>query len=171
VACLETMLLRRQVLAASATTLPAFLGLAGCAGHPDPLSGPPPVSSSVRTLMAAVTAEDNLVYLYTKAIASYSSLAPGLSPLLAEHQAHLTALRERIAEPPGKSLHPRPSSRPAIRASATEAIAQLREAEQAAVKAQLGRLPGASAAQAQLYASIATSEFTHVTVLNGLSLS
>lgn len=165
------MLLRRQVLAASATTLPVFLGLAGCAGHPDPLSGPPPLSSDVRTLMAAVTAEDNLVYLYTKTMASYSSLATRLSPLLAEHQAHLRALQARIIEPPGKSLHPRPSSRPAIPASKAEAIAQLHAAEQAAVKAQLGRLPAASAAEAQLYASIAASESTHITILNGLSLT
>jgi hypothetical protein len=165
------MLLRRQVLAASATTLPVLLGLAGCAGHPDPLSGPPPLSSDVRTLMAAVTAEDNLVYLYTKTMASYSSLATGLSPLLAEHQAHLRALQARIIEPPGKSLHPRPSSRPAIPASKAEAIAQLHAAEQAAVKAQLGRLPAASPAEAQLYASIAASESTHITILNGLSLT
>lgn len=164
------MLLRRQVLAASTTTLPLFLGLAGCAGHPNPLSGPPPLSPDVRTLMTAVTAEDNLVYLYTKTIASYSSLATGLSPLLAEHQAHLSALRARIIEPPGKSLHPRPSSRPAIPASMAAAVAKLRAAEQAAVTAQLGRLPAASPAEAQLYASIATSEATHITILKGLQL-
>jgi hypothetical protein len=164
------MLLRRQVLAASTTTLPLFLGLAGCAGHPNPLSGPPPLSADVRTLMTAVTAEDNLVYLYTKTIASYSSLATGLSPLLAEHQAHLSALRARIIEPPGKSLHPRPSSRPAIATSVTQAVANLRAAEQAAVTAQLGRLPAASPVEAQLYASIAASEATHITILKGLQL-
>ncbi|HTU73514.1 MAG TPA: hypothetical protein VMG38_08345 [Trebonia sp.] len=164
------MLLRRQVLAASTTTLPLFLGLAGCAGHPNPLSGPPPLSPDVRTLMTAVTAEDNLVYLYTKTIASYSSLGTGLSPLLAEHQAHLAALRARIIEPPGKSLRPRPSSRPAIGASMAEAVARLRAAEQAAVTAQLGRLPAASPSEAQLYASIAASEATHVTILKGLQL-
>jgi hypothetical protein len=165
------MLLRRQVLAASTTTLPLFLGLAGCAGHPDPLSGPPSLSPDVRVLMTAVTAEDNLVYLYTKTIASYSSLATGLSPLLAEHQAHLSALRARIIEPPGKKLHLRPSSRPAIPATQAEAVAQLRTAEQAAVTAQLGRLPAASPVEAQLYASIAASEATHITILKGLSLS
>jgi hypothetical protein len=165
------MLLRRQVLAASATTLPLFLGLAGCAGHPDPLAGPPPLSPDVRTLMTAVTAEDNLVYLYTKTIASYSALAPGLTPLLAEHQAHLSALRAQIVEPPGKSLHPRPSTRPVIPAPAARAIAQLRAAEQAAVTAQLRRLAAASAGEAQLYASIAASESTHITILNSLSLT
>jgi hypothetical protein len=165
------MLLRRQVLAASATTLPLFLGLAGCDGHPDPLAGPPPLSPDVRTLMAAATAEDNLVYLYTKAIASYSSLATGLSPLLAEHQAHLRALEARIVEPPGRKLRVRPSSRPAVPASQAEAIAQLRAAERAAVTAQLGRLAAATPVEAQLYASIATSESTHVTILNGLPLT
>ena len=165
------MLLRRQVLAASSTTLPLFLGLAGCAGHPNPLTGPPPLSPDVRTLMTAATAEDNLVYLYTRTIASYSGLATGLSPLLAEHQAHLSALRARVIEPAGKKLQLRPSSRPAIPGTEAEAVAQLRAAEQAAVTAQLRRLPGASAAEAQLYASIAASEATHLTILKGLSLS
>jgi hypothetical protein len=165
------MLLRRQVLAASATTLPLFLGLTGCAGHPDPLTGPPPLSPDVRTLMTAVTAEDNLVYLYTKTIASYSALAPRLSPLLAEHQAHLRALRAQVVEPPGKSLRPRPSSRPVIPASEARAITQLRAAEQAAIKAQLGRLAAASPVEAQLYASIAASESTHITILNSLSIT
>ncbi|HUN31728.1 MAG TPA: hypothetical protein VMU95_06870 [Trebonia sp.] len=165
------MLLRRQVLAASTTTLPLFLGLAGCAGHPNPLTGPPPLSPDVRTLMTAATAEDNLVYLYTKTIASYSGLATGLSPLLAEHQAHLSALRARIIEPPGRKLHLQPPRRPATPATEAEAVARLRAAEQAALTAQLGRLPAASAAEAQLYASIATSEATHITVLKGLSLS
>jgi hypothetical protein len=165
------MLLRRQVLTASATTLPLFLGLNACAGHPNPLAGPPPLSPDVRTLMTATTAEDNLVYLYTKTIASYSSLAADLSPLLAEHQAHLHALEARIIEPPGKRLRVRPSSRPAIPASRAEAITQLRAAERAAVTAQLGRLAAASPVEAQLYASIATSESTHVTILNGLSLT
>lgn len=164
------MLLRRQVLAASTTTLPLFLALTACAGRPDPLAGRPPLSADVRALMAAVTAEDNLVYLYTKTIASYSSLAAGLSPLLAEHQAHLRALEARVIEPPGKSLRVRPSSRPAIPTSKTEAVAQLRAAERAAITAQLGRLPAASPAEAQLYASIATSEATHITILNGPSL-
>jgi hypothetical protein len=162
------MLLRRQVLAASTTTLPLFFGLSGCAGH---AGRRPPLSRDVRTLMTAVTAEDNLVYLYTKTMASYSTLASRLAPLLAEHQAHLRALQSRIIEPPGKTLRVRPSSRPQIPASMAEAVAQLRTAEQAAVKAQLGRLPAATPSEAQLYASIATSEATHVTILSGLSLT
>ena len=165
------MLLRRQVLAASMTTLPLFLGLAACAGHPDPLTGPPPLSPDVRTLMTAATAEDNLVYLYTKTIASYSRLATGLSPLLAEHQAHLSALRARIVEPEGRKLRLQPPRRPVIPGTEAGAIAHLRAAEQAAITAQLGRLPAASPVEAQLYASIAASEATHISVLKGLSLS
>jgi hypothetical protein len=161
------MLPRRQVLAASTTTLPLLLALTACGGHPNPLKGPPPLSADVRTLMAAVTAEDNLVYLYTKTLAAYSHLAAELSPLLAEHRAHLGALEARIIEPPGAILRVRPSARPAIPASKAQAIAQLRAAEQAAITAQLKRLPAASPAEAQLYASIAASEATHITVLNG----
>jgi hypothetical protein len=164
------MLPRRQVLAASTATVPLLLTLSACGGYPDPLSGPPPLSADVSTLMDAVTGEDNLVYLYEKTIASYSGLSAELSPLLAEHQAHLRQLAGRVIEPPGKSLRVRPSARPAIPSSRAAALAQLRTAEQAAVTTQLRRLPAASPAQAQLYASIAASEATHIPVLDGQAL-
>src|SRR5271165_6600649 len=126
------MLPRRQLLAASTTTLPLFLALSACGG-PDPLAGPPPLSADVRALLRAVTAEQNLISLYKRTVAVYSALAPALTPLLADRAA---------------------------------ALAQLRTAEQAASSAQLRRLAGASPSLAQLYASIATSEATHVTVLD-----
>src|SRR5215469_3083116 len=81
-ACLEPMLPRRKVLAASGTALPLFLTLSACAG-PSPLTvlkGPPPLSSDVRALLDAASSEENLVYLYKKAIASYPALGPVLSP-------------------------------------------------------------------------------------------
>ena len=59
------------------------------------------------------------------------------------------------------------TARPALAATSAGALTQLRDAEQAAVTAQLGRLGGASPSLAQLYASIATSEATHVTTLDG----
>jgi hypothetical protein len=164
------MLPRRQVLAASMTTLPLFLTLSACKG-PDPLAEPPPLAADVRTLMSAILAEDNLVYLYGKTIAAHSGLAGELSPLLAEHHAHLSQLQARIIVPPGRHLRVHPTARPAIPATTQAALAQVLAAERAAVTAQLKRLPGATPSQAQLYASIAACEATHITLLDGQTIS
>lgn len=156
------------MLAASATTLPMFLALSACAG-PDPLAGPPPLSADVLALFDAVTAEQNLIWIYKRTMASYSGAAASLGALLAEHQAHLTQLRAMIVEPPGKTVPATVTSKPAVPGTQPAAVAQLRAAEQSAVAAQLRRLPRASASLAQLYASIATSEATHVTALTALA--
>jgi hypothetical protein len=160
------MLSRRQLLAASPTTLPLFLALTACKG-PAVLSGPPPLSAQTQTLLRAVTDELNLIWIYKKTMAEYSSLGPALGPVLAEHQAHLSRLRARIIEPPGKHAPTTATARPAIEGTPLGALAQLRAAEQAAVSVQLGRLAAATPSLAQLYASIATSEATHVTTLDG----
>src|SRR6516164_11375732 len=164
-ACLEPMLRRRQLLAASTTTLPLFLALSACAG-PDPLAGPPPLSADVRALLAAVAAEQQLTFLYKRTMAVYSALAPALGTLLAEHQAHLAQLRARIIEPPGKTVPAAAPPRQPIAGTPAAALTRLRTAEQAAITAQLRRLAGASPSLAQLYASIAASEATHVTELD-----
>ena len=163
------------MLAASATTLPLLLALSACVG-PDPLDGPPPLSHDVRVLLAAIAAEGNLINTYKRTLSVYSALAPTLTPLLAEHEAHLAQLRARVTEPPGVSPsataspkstsrpHPVPGGRPA-------AIALLRDAEQAASGAQLRRLVTVSGSLAQLFASIAASETTHVAVLDDRRLA
>jgi hypothetical protein len=152
------------LLAASPTTLTLFLALSACKG-PAVLSAPPSVSPQTRALLHAVTAEQNLVWLYNKAIAAYSALAPTLAPLRAEHEAHLAQLRARVIEPPGKQVPDTATAKPAIGATKPAALAQLRAAEQAAVTTLMSRLNGASPSLAQLYASIAASEATHVSVL------
>ncbi|HEX4015870.1 MAG TPA: ferritin-like domain-containing protein [Frankiaceae bacterium] len=165
------MLSRRQLLAASPTTLALFLALSGCKG-PAVLSGPPPVSSQTQMLLQAVTAEQNLIWIYTKAMAGYSALRPTLAPLLAEHQAHLAQLTARVVEPPGKKVPDAVTAwaggrKPKLAATADGALVQLRATEQAAVARLLDRslLGGASPSLAQLYASVAASEATHVTTL------
>ena len=45
------------------------------------LSGPPPVANQTQMLLHAVTAEQNLIWIYNKAMATYSGLAPALTPL------------------------------------------------------------------------------------------
>jgi len=129
------------------------------------LSAPPSVSPQTRALLHAVTAEQNLIFIYNKAIAAYSGLAPMLAPLRAEHEAHLAKLRARVIEPPGKQVPDVVTAKPALGATQSAALAQLRAAEQAAVTTLMSRLNGASPSLAQLYASIAASEATHVSVL------
>jgi hypothetical protein len=158
------MLSRRQLLAASPTTLPLFLALSGCKG-PAVLSAPPHPSQQTQVLLHAVTAEQHLILIYATVMSTYSGLAAELGPLHAEHQAHLAQLRARVIEPPGKTLPGTLTARPAVAATQAAALAQLRAAEQAAVTAQMSRLGAAPAALAQLYASIAACEATHVSVL------
>lgn len=157
------------MLVASATTLPLFLALGGCAG-PDPLAGPPPLSADVRSLFDAVTAEQNLIGMYQRTIAAHPAVAGALGALLAEHEAHLASLRAMIIEPPGKTVPAATpgtaiSGKPPVSAALASDVARLRAAEQSAATAQLRRLGGASAPLAQLYACIAASEATHVTAL------
>jgi hypothetical protein len=146
-------------------TFPLFLALSACKG-PAVLSAPPSVSPQTQSLLRAVTAEHNLIWIYNKAIAAYSGLAPTLAPLRAEHQAHLAQLTARVIEPPGKQVPGTVTVKPALGASQGAVLVQLRAAEQAAVKTMMTRLDGASPSLAQLYASIAASEATHVSVLN-----
>ena len=68
-ACLKPMLSRRQLLAASPSTLPLFLALSACKG-PAVLSAPPTVSPQTRSLLDAVTSEQNLIWIYNRTIAA-----------------------------------------------------------------------------------------------------
>jgi hypothetical protein len=158
------MLSRRQLLAASPTTLPLFLALSGCKG-PAVLSAPPVMSAQTQGLLHAVTAEQNLIWIYNRAIAAYSGLGPALAPLRAEHEAHLARLRGRVVEPPGKRVPGTVTSKPALGTTTAAVLTQLRDAEQAALKTLMSRLDGASPSLAQLYASIGACEATHVSVL------
>jgi hypothetical protein len=164
-ACLEPMLSRRQLLAASPTTLPLILALSACKG-PAVLSAPPTVSAQTQMLLHAAGAELNLLWIYNKAIAAYSGLAPALAPLRAEHEAHLAQLRGRVIEPPGKQVPGTVTAKPALGTTREAVLAQLLAAEQVAVKTLMSRLNSASPSLAQLYASIAASEATHVSVLS-----
>jgi hypothetical protein len=164
------MLRRRDLFAASATTLPMFLMLSACAG-PGALAGPPPLSTDVRSLFTAVAAEQDLIEQYKQTMAAYSRLTPALTSLLAEHQAHLTQLRARIIEPPGKTIPAAAAAQISVPGTREAAIAGLRGAEQAASAAQLRRLAVVSPSLAQLFASIAASEATHVTTLSDRHLA
>jgi len=142
-----------------------LLATASCVG-PDPLTGPPRPSREVVALRGAISAEQILIYRYKAVIAAYQSLARSLEPLLSQHDAHLAQLRGRLIEPPAASPSPsKPAPVPAVPGSAADAAAFLQAAERNAAAAQVKRLTAVAPSLAQLLASIAACEATHVAAL------
>jgi hypothetical protein len=171
---------RRRVLAASAAALPLLLGAAGCRSSdvfagPDPLAGRPPLGHDVLTLQAVIAAEENMIDLYRRAIGAGSGISPAtrartLRPLLVQHEQHLVQLKARLIVPPGASPSPSPSPDGTASASpraSTVSTARLRAAEHASAADLVQRLATVPPALAQLFASIAASDATHVTALGG----
>jgi hypothetical protein len=171
---------RRRVLAASAAALPFLLGIAGCRSSdaftgPDPLAGRPPLGRDVLTLQAVIAAEENMIDLYRTAISGdpgnrAASQTRMLQSLQAQHEQHLVQLKARLVVPPGASASP--SSRSGAAASpsprpSTVTVTGLRAAERASAADLVQRLVIAPPALAQLFASIAASDATHVTALGG----
>jgi hypothetical protein len=104
------------------------------------------------------------------------ALTAVLTALLAEHRAHLGQLKPRLIVPPGSaaakalasapaSASPGPAGDGQVPTAPAAVIAFLAAAERDASAALLRRLRGAPSSLAQLYASIAASEATHVPVL------
>jgi len=172
------------MLIASATTLPLLLATAGCRSSdiftgPDPLAGPPPLGHDVLTLQAVIASEESLVQLYRAAIGGdlgsgaqrTAARSRTLGSLLAQHEQHLAQLRVRLVQPPGTS--PTPTARPSANGAtagpprARVTVARLRAAERASAADLVQRLATVPPALAQLFASIAASDATHVTVLGG----
>jgi len=166
------------VLLASAAALPALLGTAGCRSSdvftgPDPLAGPPRLAPDVITLQAVIAAEHTMIQLYQAAIGGDRAAARtrGLEPLLAEHQQHLTRLRARLIVPAGASPSPGGSASPSPGAAGSVprgvTIARLRAAERTSAADLVRRLGTVEPALAQLFASIAACDATHVAALGG----
>jgi hypothetical protein len=170
------------VLLASAAVLPVLLGAAGCRSQdlftgPDPLAGPARPARDVLTLEAVIAAEQGMIRLYQAAIdgdRAVPARSRGLEPLLAEHQQHLTRLQARLLLPPGTSATPTAqasraaaSAGPGSAASGGVTTARLRAAERASAAGLVQRLGTVEPALAQLFASIAASDATHVTALSG----
>ncbi len=173
------------MLVASAVALPLLLGSAGCRSSdaftgPDPLAGRPPLGHDVLTLQAVIAAEENMIDLYRTATSGDSpipgaSRARTLRSLLAQHEQHLVRLKARLVVPPawprgsgGNGFPPGAggSGGSSPRAS-TVSVAQLRAAERASAADLVQRLATAPPALAQLLASIAASDATHVIALGG----
>ncbi len=180
---------RRALLVVSAAALPVLL--TACKGI-QALGTPPAPPADVDVLRDAIDHEAALVAHYTAALAargsagsagsggsggpagSGSSAGSGrtsavLAAVLSDHRQHLEQLRSRLVEPagvrsPAPAHSPAASSGPAGR-GAVLTMAQLEEAEQAASDQLIARLGGLPPALAQLFASIAASEATHVPYL------
>src|SRR6266568_2869131 len=150
---------RRAVLAAAAASLP-LLAVAGCKGI-GALATPPRPAPDVALLRAA--------------IARSPGLAAGLRPLRAEHRLHLAEFRSRLIVPPGSAAASAASPAPASSgaspgasgapARTAAAISFLQGAERVAAAELLRRLTAVSPSLAQLMASVAASEATHVAAL------
>ncbi len=159
---------RRAVLAAAAALPLLVTGCKGVAAF-DALPKPPP---DVVLLRAAISAEQQMIARYEAGIRMLrgggADLASVLSPLLAEHREHLAQLRARLIVPAGSAasaVRARGPARPPLPAAPDQAIAYLQVAEQQASTRLLQGVLAAPASLAELLASIAASEATHVPVL------
>ena len=161
------------MLAASAAALPALLATASCRSSdvfagPDPLAGRPSLSHDVIMLEAVIAAEQAMIRLYRAAVdgsLQATGQAGTLTDLLAQHRQHLARLQARLVLPAG-SVSASPSASPgAVPARVT--MARLRAAEHASATGLLTRLVTVEPSLAQLFASIAASDATHVVALGG----
>jgi hypothetical protein len=130
------------------------------------------VPPDVTVLRAVIAAKTAMIARYTATAAAHPRLRPGLQPLLGDHQAHLAELQHRLVEPAHPAVAaPSPPARPgAAPVPATEgaAIAALLSAERAAAAQHVAQLRSVPPSLAQLFASIAACEATHVTALGAL---
>jgi hypothetical protein len=164
---------RRSVLAASLAA--PLLATAGCRvpAAATPTARP---ASDVAILRASIAAKKKMIGLYTAVRNVHPELAGRLDPLLADNTAHLAELQRRLIEPAHRSL-PRPRGRtagpwatPPSRApdygSRAGALAALRSAEHKAAAVHVEQLRTVAAPSlAQLLASVAACEATHVAAL------
>jgi hypothetical protein len=168
---------RRSLLLAASAALPVLL--TACKGV-QALGTPPPPPPDIRALRAAIAAEELMVDTYGFAILRLeTSPAFGQAGLLAafhaaqtDHVAHLAQLRSRLIEPVGTPT-PSPSRASAFTAgtSLTEVLTTLENAEQATSDRLIGQLAVLPPALAQLFASIAASEATHVPLLQAQAVA
>jgi hypothetical protein len=165
---------RRRMLSASvlAALAAGTGGLAGCTAEPSPWAKPPKPSPDVKVLHDVISAEYLMISKYTAVLAAFPRLAGSMSPLLAQHREHLTALQARLVIPSGASpaqvasatARPR-APRPRVPSSRPAAIGYLRAAERDQAAALAHRVAGVPPSLAQLLASIGACEAAHAALL------
>jgi Ferritin-like domain len=171
---------RRGLLAASAA-LPLLL--TACKGV-QALGTPPPPAPDIVVLRSAISAEQVMLARYAAALAQFKvgmppdgtptdiALFTAILTVQAEHAAHLAQLKSRLVEPAGSSPSPSPHASPTVPVAGTIAagLTMLEQAEQAASDRLIGQLDRLPPSLAQLFASIAASEATHVPLLQALQV-
>jgi hypothetical protein len=176
---------RRRLLIAS---VPLLLAAAGCRSADvfvgqDPLGRPPPLEHDTVVLEAAIAAEVEMISRYESAMPGGSgdgSRRTVLASLLAQHEQHLTQLKARLIVPSGASASQSPSApgsapagspspgSPASASPGSDPVTGLRAAERESATTLVRQLVTVEPALAQLLASIAASDATHVTALAAL---
>ncbi len=117
-----------------------------------------------------------MINLYRAAIngdSGTTAQSRALGPLLGQHQQHLAQLRAMLIEPAGTPATPSQTTRPSVTAGGGSAstapsrvtTSRLRAAERASAAGLVQQLATVEPALAQLFASIAASDATHVTAL------
>lgn len=161
---------RRLTLAALVT---GSLTLAGCKGIA--VLGPvPKPSTDVVSLERAIAAEELMVARYQAVLSSGTArhVSAAIRRVHAEHLAHLRQLRSRLILPPkpaASTLSASPGhspSPPPLPHGRGRVLAALAAAENEASDRLIGWIPAVPPALAQLMASIAASEATHVVLLS-----
>jgi hypothetical protein len=161
---------------------------------PDPLGGRPPLAPETVVLEASIAAEALMISRYKSVMSGESGKAGSggshggsrgvLTALLAQHEQHLVQLRARLIVPAGASASESPSAggSPSPTSTSTsspvastpgsgsgpETVAGLRAAERQSAATLLRQLVTVEPALAQLLASIAASDATHVSALAAL---
>ncbi len=161
---------RRALLTAAVAALPVVL--TACKGV-QALGTPPPPAPDVRTLEAAIAAEQAMVARYAEAVRQIrSGSGPAvlgvLQSIQAEHAQHLAQLESRLTRPGGASpsASPSASASPPAAPSLSSVLSGLERAENVASDRYIAQLDGLPPSLAQLFASIAASEATHVPYLH-----
>jgi len=155
---------RRDVLVGG-----GLLALAGCL--PGDEAAPPAVPAEVRLRTRVATEVEALEALYAAVLARFPAARDELSPLAAEHTAHVAALRgpapSRPTTSPSPTGSPSPSATPpAVPGTLPAARRALAAAERSASDRRARQAVGTVPGTARLLASIAACEDAHAALLD-----
>jgi hypothetical protein len=151
---------RRAVLAGFVGTGAGLL-LASCTSPERPAPKP-----SSHPLTPIVTGTVALIERYRATIATYGDANGRLGPLLVDHQEHLTALHTAAGTPSPAQSSASASPSVVVAGDPTNALAELRGAEQSGQADATAACLAAAPEHAALLGSIAACRATHVEVLS-----
>lgn len=176
IAPLTASVAARIAASLSAAPLAAPVLVAGC--EAPAAATPDTPARGVAILREAIAAKQETIALYNAVRAAHPRLAPRLDPLIRDNAAHVAELKRRLIEPahrarsglsrqqeaPANRQRPQNGPLPVPRRRAA-ALATLRSAERTAARVHVEQLRGVTPSLAQLLASIAACEATHVVAL------